>query len=83
MWFGYSPFECEFSGDALRVVECSSLRVLSAVPRPAAPSRADQAVLGLADWILEKDMGRRPYTSDVITRVDEVLRSLRDGDNVV
>jgi serine/threonine protein kinase len=83
MWFGYSPFECEFSGDALRVVECSSLRVLSAVPRPASPSRADRAVLGLAGWILEKDLGRRPYTSDVITRIDEALRGLRDGDNVV
>ena len=34
-WFGYSPFECEFYGQAIKVVECSSLRVLSSVPRSA------------------------------------------------
>jgi hypothetical protein len=82
-WFGYSPFECEFVGDTIRVVECSSLRVLAAIPRPATPTRADAVVLQVVEWILVKDCAVRPYTSDVIERVREVLAGLRDGDNSV
>eukprot|EP00600_Ochromonadales_sp_CCMP1393_P002592 CAMPEP_0174985448 /NCGR_PEP_ID=MMETSP0004_2-20121128/18346_1 /TAXON_ID=420556 /ORGANISM="Ochromonas sp., Strain CCMP1393" /LENGTH=322 /DNA_ID=CAMNT_0016238095 /DNA_START=150 /DNA_END=1118 /DNA_ORIENTATION=+ len=36
-WFGYSPFECDFTGptkQSIRVVETSALRVLAEVPRP-------------------------------------------------
>lgn len=82
-WFGYSPFECEFVGDVPRVVECSSLRVLAAVPKPSTVSKADAVLLQVVDWILVKDFSVRPYTSDVIDRVREVLAGLRDGDNAV
>ena len=82
-WFGNSPFECEFVGETLRVVECSALRVLAAVPRPANPLREDTLVLQLVDWILVKDCAVRPFTTDVMSRVREVLTSLREGDNSV
>lgn len=82
-WFGNSPFECEFVGDAMRVVECSALRVLAAVPRPANPTRADALVLQVVEWVLVKDCAVRPYTCDVIERLHSVLAGLREGDNSV
>jgi hypothetical protein len=82
-WFGHSPFECEFHGSSMRVVECTSLRVLSPVPRSSNPSPDDKLVLELVCWILQSDFAVRPFTGDVITRVDElstVLRQMRrDG----
>lgn len=74
-WFGYSPFECEFSDVGRpKVVECSGLRVLADVPAPPNPSPADKTVLELVRWVLQKDFAVRPYTSDLIERVDDVLK---------
>lgn len=67
----------------MKVVECSALRVLAGIPRPAAPSAADAVVLELVDWILVKDWTQRPYTSDVIERVQSVLQGLSAGENSV
>ena len=73
-WFGYSPFECEFSEVGRpRVVECSSLRVLSEVPAPPNPTADDKVILELVHWILQKDFSIRPYTTDVLERLDECI----------
>ena len=65
-----------------QVVECTSLRILAAIPRPATPSREDTVVLTLVEWILVQDHTVRPYTADVIERVNSVLANLRAGDAV-
>ena len=78
-WFGYSPFECEFHGGILKVVECSSLRVLSPIPRSSCPSTDDKTVTELTEWILEKDFRVRPFTSDVMHRVEEIIATLSRG----
>lgn len=83
-WFGASPFECEFYGEQIKIVECSALRVLAAVPRPLNPSPEDLMILQLAEWILVRDYSVRPYTQDVLERVKGVLMNLRaGGDQVV
>lgn len=79
-WFGYSPFECEFNDQGqIRVTECSHSRVLSKINRKRAPHlTADDAVVyELTEWTLQRDFAIRPFTSDVITRVEEVLASLQ------
>lgn len=79
-WFGYSPFECEFSESGKpKVVECTSLRVLADVPAPPNPSVQDRVVLELVRWILQKDFSVRPYTTDILERVDDALKDIRDA----
>lgn len=73
-WFGYSPFESEFYGMVLKVVDCTSLRVLSSIPQSSNPSPDDRVILSLVEWILEKDFMVRPYTSDVIERLKSTIR---------
>eukprot|EP01038_Epipyxis_sp_PR26KG_P013272 gene13272-17783_t len=71
-WFGYSPFECEFHGDYIRVVECSPLRILGNIPRRSHINHDDQIILELVDWILVKDFNNRPFINDIISRLDEI-----------
>ena len=69
-WFGYSPFECEFtSSGSIQVVECSASRVLAGVPRLRNPSPDDSVVLQLVQWILSKDLQQRPYSLDIMERI--------------
>ncbi len=77
-WFGYSPFECDFKGELgkPRVVECTQLKVLSDIPTPPYPSNDDKLVLEIVGWILDKDYSKRPYTSDILERVDDVIQML-------
>lgn len=82
-WFGYSPFECEFQGDAVRVVECSALRTLAGIPRPRKPSAEDTVVLQLTEWILDKDFSVRPFTTDILERLRTTLSNLQGAEHVV
>lgn len=82
-WFGYSPFECEFNGDAVRVVECSALRTLAGIPRPRSPTVEDKVVLELTEWILDKDFSVRPFTTDILERLRAVASNLRGPDHIV
>lgn len=68
-WFGYSPFECEFSENGeVRVVECTHLRVLSSLPSlPRGASRDDLMVMQLTQDILEQDLVKRAFLSSVIS----------------
>lgn len=78
-WFGYSPFECEFiNGDSknIRVVECTYLRVLAPIKRPLNPSHDDNIILILVEWILNRDLYNRPFTSDIIIRINQTLKNL-------
>ncbi|KAJ1407143.1 hypothetical protein B484DRAFT_205938, partial [Ochromonadaceae sp. CCMP2298] len=83
-WFGASPFECEFgAGDALRVVDCSYLRMLAPIPRPRERSLPeDQVLLEIVEWVLERDMTVRPFTSDLVERVKGALSGGEGSDNV-
>eukprot|EP01039_Chlorochromonas_danica_P007468 gene7469-8257_t len=71
LWFGYSPFECEFIGntDDVKVVECSALRVLSDIPMPPTyHSNSDDAfVYDLAHVILKKPITDRMFVKDILT----------------
>lgn len=69
-WFGYSPFESQFVGEKLKVVPCSHLRVLSRIPWKPNPSVEDKLILDITEWILEKDMTKRPFITDIISKID-------------
>jgi len=70
-WFGYSPFECEFtsSSSGIRVVECTASRVLAGLPRIKSPTSDDSVVMRLVEGILSKDLKGRPQCSDIINRI--------------
>ena len=77
-WFGYSPFEIEFNENngTIRVVVCSYLKVLANIPKPPNPSDEDNCIIDLCHWMLNKDISTRPYTSDVMERVKDILRKI-------
>ena len=78
--YGYSPFESEFNETGtLRVVECSHLRVLSRCPRKLKPTSDDLVIISLCDWILEKEFNKRPYTIDIINKLEETLTKIGRG----
>ena len=64
---------------SLRVVECSHLRVLSKPPKHPKQSAEDIAVMSIVDWILESDFKKRPYTVDVIEKIDNALHAQSGG----
>lgn len=79
-YYGYSPYESEFMDNgSLRVVECSHLRVLSKPPKHPKPTPEDIAVMSIVDWILESDFQKRPFTVDVIEKIDNALRVQSGG----
>lgn len=91
-WFGYSPYESEFSdtNGSIRVVDCSHSRVLSKMPRKPTTfcNGNDIIVMNLVENILEHDFTKRCYTSDVIASVEDKLNNLyprggRNNDNQV
>ena len=72
-WFGYSPYECEFTtAGHVKVVECSLSRVLSKLPRPTKPSNNDQLVVDLCEWILIHNPTERPHCRDVLERLKRI-----------
>ena len=80
MWFGYSPYECDFHVDErgqcqIKVADCSHSRVLSKMPRKPEKycTAEDVKVMNMCEWILEHDFTKRVYTSDIITAVEEEL----------
>jgi serine/threonine kinase 16 len=76
-WFGYSPFECEFSDkDVIKCVECTHLRVLADISRPKKPSSEDKKILAIVEWLLNKNFSLRPSCADVINRIDTDISSL-------
>jgi hypothetical protein len=81
-WYGYSPFECEFTENGtVRVVECSHLRVLSRVPQcPHDVATYEDRLIGeLVDYILVRDLKERPFLTEVIYRVRTVRSGLLSG----
>ena len=69
-WYGYSPYECEFtSTGAVRVVECSLTRVLSKIPHHPKPSDNDQFIADFAEYMLVSNPQLRPFCVDVIGRL--------------
>lgn len=78
-WHGYSPYECTFTDDRPRVVECSHSRVLNSIPVLQKPSKEDAIVHDMCSWILQHDMLHRPHNSDLISRVESLLSSFHLG----
>ena len=78
-WFGYSPFECEFtSTGTVKVVECSLSRILAKIPRPPAgrASENDTFIADFVEWILVHDMKRRPFCADILERLQRTSVSV-------
>lgn len=70
----------------LRVVECSHLRVLAPLPRraPELETTDDALVAGLVEEILQPGgtMSDRPFLTDVMVRVEEVMGRLEGSHSV-
>lgn len=76
-WFGYSPFECEFNDNgSVRLVESSHSRVLSKTPVPPTLTSNDRIVLDIVEWMLNRDFSIRPFTTDIIERLQETISKL-------
>jgi len=77
--YGASPSESEFHRRTgrLQIVDCTQLKVLQDVPKP--PDDAPAAkwysadLVGLVDWILNKNRHERPTLAQVQARVDYLL----------
>jgi serine/threonine kinase 16 len=91
-WFGYSPFECEFTASEsksckyrVKLAECSFSRVLARIPRPSGKevNIDDNIVCDLVEWILEKNISTRPFMSDVISRIEETIGNMQDSNNAL
>lgn len=81
-WYGYSPFESEFIGNTIRVVECTSLRVLSGIPTKASPTAEDQVISNLVREFVQPEITHRPYTRDILVRLDEIIGLITDPHSV-
>lgn len=80
MAFGYSPFECDFPEGALRprIVECSYLRVIGRVPFPARHPYSP-ALVETVGWILQQDPKQRPFVTEVLARVNDLIHAAADA----
>jgi serine/threonine protein kinase len=80
MHYGASPFECEFhrSNGKIKIVDCTQLRVLGAIPYPpsnTAPSQWYSTDLkDLIGWMLTQHREQRPTLLQVMARVDALLQ---------
>ena len=79
-WFGYSPFECEFyRNDVIHTVECSLSRVLSSIPQKNNPSTDDAFIYNLSKWILVQDLTQRPFTTNIIEKLQLYLLDYKNN----
>jgi serine/threonine kinase 16 len=75
--FGWSPFECTFTSQGLKYVDCSYLRVIGKVNFPD-PCRYSQQFCDLILWILNQNIAKRPHVYEIIARVKQRLHDI-DG----
>lgn len=79
LMYGASPFESEFDRrtGAIRIVECSQLRVLGKTPQPSKDSPASQwyspELTAMVEWILTANRHQRPSLSQVQTRLHLIM----------
>lgn len=77
--FGASPTESEFHRRTgrLQIVDCTQLKVLQDVPKPSPDVPAakwySSDLIGLVEWILNKDRQERPTIAHVQSRVNYLL----------
>jgi serine/threonine kinase 16 len=78
LMYGVSPFECEFRGEQVVVVDCSHLRVLGSIPTPDPSSslakRYDDEFIQFVKCLLTQDRALRPSIEEVVEKVDDLLR---------
>jgi serine/threonine kinase 16 len=85
MHYGASPFECEFhrSNGKIKIVDCTQLRVIGAIPYPpstTAPSQWYSTDLkDLIGWMLTQNPEQRPTLLQVMARVDALLQQKHQG----
>lgn len=73
--FGASPFESEFRGGRICIVDCTSLRILGDLPKP--PDAMNQwysvDVMALISHMLTQDRMKRPGLNEVRTEVERLI----------
>lgn len=77
MMYGASPFEIEFRGEAVEVVECTHLRILGDVPKPGQQTslakRYEGRILDLVHLMLTRDRVLRPTMEEINRKIDALL----------
>ena len=53
--------------------ECSRLRILAPLPTKKNLSKDEKIIMDLSQWILNKELKLRPFVTDIISRVEEIL----------
>lgn len=74
--FYYSPFECTFQDNKQVVVECSHLRVIGGAQYPK-DHPYSAGFIELIDWQLTLDPKKRPTVHQVISKVKQMLASMK------
>ena len=73
--YGASPFECEFRSSGIRIVDCTSLRILGSLPQ--VPDDMQQwystDVMALITYMLTQDRTARPGLDQVMTEVERLI----------
>ena len=84
-WFGYSPYEISYDKNGcVSQSDCTYLRVLSGtIPVPPNPAQSDQMLIALLGQILVKDINSRPYTNQVIGKIESLIQQTSDINSVV
>jgi serine/threonine kinase 16 len=73
--YGASPFECEFRQGDIRIVDCTSLRILGELPKlpEALQQWYSPDVMALITEMLTQDRMKRPGLEKVRTQVESIV----------
>lgn len=73
MCYGASPFECEFRGGDIRIVECTHLRILGKLPSPPSSWYSAQ-LLDTINSILNHDRNHRMTLDEVLVEIETLIQ---------
>jgi len=73
MCYGASPYECEFRGGEIRIVECTQLRILGKLPSPPSSWYSSQ-LLETMNSILNHDRNSRMNLDEFIVEIEALIQ---------
>jgi len=76
MCYGASPFECEFRGGNIQIVECTQLRILGKIPKPPFIEWYSLELLKTIHLILNKARDKRMTLDEVMVEIEALIRKL-------
>jgi serine/threonine kinase 16 len=75
MCYGASPFECEFRGGDIRIVDCTQLRILGSLPKPPADWYSS-ALFEAIQLMLTQDRHKRPTLDEAMAETETMIQKM-------